>query len=42
MKIEDERFYEKAQQEVNINITAPVHLTQLLSQLPSLDTIINV
>jgi uncharacterized oxidoreductase len=42
MKIEDERFYEKAQQEVNINITAPVHLTQLLLQLPSLDTIINV
>jgi uncharacterized oxidoreductase len=42
MKIEDERFYEKAQQEVNINITAPVHLTQLLLQLPSLDTIMNV
>jgi uncharacterized oxidoreductase len=42
MKIEDERFYEKAQQEVNINITAPVHLIQLLLQLPSLDTIMNV
>ncbi|RZL15414.1 MAG: SDR family NAD(P)-dependent oxidoreductase [Pedobacter sp.] len=42
MKVEDERFYEKAQQEININITAPVHLTQLLLQLPSLDTIMNV
>lgn len=42
MRVDDDRFYEKASQEININITAPVHLTQLLLQLPSLDTIMNV
>jgi uncharacterized oxidoreductase len=42
MDVSDDQFYEKAQQEININITAPLHLTQLLLQMPSLDTIMNV
>jgi uncharacterized oxidoreductase len=42
MQVEDGDFYLKAQQEININITAPIHLTQLFLQLPALDTIMNV
>jgi uncharacterized oxidoreductase len=42
MEIEADDFYQRAQQEISINITAPIHLTQLLLQLPSLDTIMNV
>jgi uncharacterized oxidoreductase len=42
MGVEDENFYLRAQQEINVNITAPVHLTHLLLQLPSLETIMNV
>ena len=38
----DPEFYERAKQEVAINVLAPVHLTQLFLQLPSLNTIMNV
>jgi uncharacterized oxidoreductase len=42
MSIADEDFYEKADNEIAINITAPVHLTTLFLNLKSLNTIINV
>lgn len=42
MNVTDEDFYEKAGNEIDINVLAPVHLTSLFLQLPSLDTIINV
>lgn len=35
-------FYERAKAEVAINVMAPLHLTALFLQLPSLQTIINV
>jgi len=42
MSISDNNFYEKASNEVNTNILAPIHLTNLFIGLKSLDTIINV
>lgn len=42
MQITDDNFYERAQQEINTNIVAPVHLTQLFISLPALHTVINV
>ena len=42
MDTSDNRFYEKAKNEVSINVLAPLHLTSLFAQLKSLDTIINV
>lgn len=42
MKIDDEHFYQKAYQEINTNAMAPIHLTTLLLELTSLNTIINV
>ncbi|HKP33097.1 MAG TPA: SDR family NAD(P)-dependent oxidoreductase [Chitinophagaceae bacterium] len=42
MDIGDEKFFEKAKQEVEINILAPLHLTSLFSKLPSIKTIINI
>lgn len=42
MKITQDDFFKKAEKEVNINILAPLHLTQLFLQLASLKTIINV
>jgi uncharacterized oxidoreductase len=42
MDISDARFYEKAKNEISINVLAPLHLTSLFTQLKSLDTIINV
>jgi uncharacterized oxidoreductase len=42
MSAEDKDFYQKASDEIAINILAPVHLTSLFLNLPSLDTIINV
>ncbi len=42
MQITDDNFYERAQQEINSNIVAPVHLTQLFISLPALHTVINV
>lgn len=42
MNISDSDFYSKAANEINTNILAPVHLTTLLLQLTSLNTILNV
>jgi len=42
MNVADDDFYEKAKAEVAINIEAPLHLSSLFIQLPSLRTIINV
>jgi uncharacterized oxidoreductase len=42
MNVTDEDFYTKASEEIEINITAPVHLTNLFLQLKKHDTIINV
>ena len=42
MDISDADFYQRAQLEVNTNILAPVHLTQLFIGLPSITTIMNV
>jgi len=38
----DADFFTKAQQEIAINIGAPIHLASLFLQLPALDTIMNV
>lgn len=42
MNIYDNEFYQKAVNEININVIAPVHLANLFINLKSLDTIINV
>ena len=42
MKVTDDNFFERATQEVSVNILAPVHLTKLFLQLRSISTIINV
>ncbi|MGC4034690.1 MAG: SDR family NAD(P)-dependent oxidoreductase [Chitinophagaceae bacterium] len=42
MDISDDTFYEKASDEITINVTAPLHLTNLFLQLKSLTTIMNV
>jgi uncharacterized oxidoreductase len=42
MSILDNDFYEKSNDEIAINITAPIHLTKLFLNLKSLDTIMNV
>ena len=42
MDISDDRFYEKASNEISINVLAPLHLTNLFARLKSLNTIINV
>jgi uncharacterized oxidoreductase len=42
MDVSDNRFYEKAKNEISINVLAPLHLTSLFAQLKSLDTIVNV
>jgi uncharacterized oxidoreductase len=42
MSIDDKDFYTKAEQEIAINIEAPVHLANLFINLPSLHTIMNV
>jgi uncharacterized oxidoreductase len=42
MSIADENFYQRAKEEITINIEAPIHLVSLFQNLPSLDTIINV
>ena len=38
----DEDFFKRAQQEIAINIEAPLHLISLFMKLPALDTIMNV
>lgn len=42
MNIADSDFYQRANEEITTNVLAPVHLVNLFSHLPSLDTIINV
>ena len=42
MSVTDADFYERAKTELAINVEAPIHLTSLFTQLPSLKTIINV
>ncbi|MDE3236270.1 MAG: SDR family NAD(P)-dependent oxidoreductase [Bacteroidota bacterium] len=42
MHIGDEDFFEKATTEIAVNIQAPIHLSNLFINLPSLQTIINV
>ncbi len=42
MNISDSEFYQKATNEINTNVLAPIHLTTLFLNLKSLDTIINV
>ncbi len=42
MNISDNEFYEKAVNEIDTNVLAPIHLTTLFLKLKSLDTIINV
>jgi uncharacterized oxidoreductase len=42
MNVSDSNFYQKASEEININVLAPIHLANLFVNLKSLDTIINV
>lgn len=42
MTVFDEDFYKKAKEEVTTNVMAPIHLTSLFVNLPSLNAIINV
>lgn len=42
MSISDNDFYQKANEEIYINILAPIHLAKLFMNLKSLNTIINV
>lgn len=42
MNISDSDFYQRAKQEIGINVLAPVHLTALFLNLPAINTIINV
>ncbi|TSJ44110.1 SDR family NAD(P)-dependent oxidoreductase [Mucilaginibacter corticis] len=42
MNIADDNFYEKAANEITINVIAPIHLTQLFLKLKSLTTVMNV
>ncbi|RYY86272.1 MAG: SDR family NAD(P)-dependent oxidoreductase [Chitinophagaceae bacterium] len=42
MKVGDLDFYERSKLELSTNVEAPLHLTALLLQLPSLTTILNV
>jgi uncharacterized oxidoreductase len=42
MNISDNEFYKKAEEELNTNVLAPIHLTTQFINLKKLDTIINV
>jgi uncharacterized oxidoreductase len=42
MNISDDNFFQRAKEEITTNIEAPVHLTSLFQNLPSLEVIINV
>lgn len=42
MNISDADFYQKAKEEIEINITAPLHLVSLFTGLKSINTIINI
>src|ERR1051325_12093855 len=42
MTISDSNFFQKAKDEININVETPVHLCTLFSSLSSITTIVNV
>jgi uncharacterized oxidoreductase len=42
MTVSDEDFFVRAQDEISVNIEAPLHLTSLFIKLPSINTIMNV
>ncbi len=42
MKVTDDDFFQRAKEELAINVEAPLHLTSLFLNLSSLNTIINV
>ena len=42
MSVFDDDFFQRAKDEIAINIEAPLHLTSLFLDLPSLNTVINV
>lgn len=42
MSISDKNFFQRAEDEISINITAPVHLCSLFATLPSITTIMTV
>jgi uncharacterized oxidoreductase len=42
MSVDDNNFFQRAKDEININIEAPLHLTFLFLNLRSLTTVINV
>ncbi len=42
MQLNDEHFYERAKEEISINVDAPLHLISLFMNNPSITTIINV
>lgn len=42
MSVSDEKFFQRAVEEIRINIEAPVHLSHLFRQLPNLKTVLNV
>jgi uncharacterized oxidoreductase len=42
MNVADSDFYQRATDKITTNVIAPIHLTTLFVNLPSLDTIINV
>lgn len=42
INLSDNDFYQRAKVEISTNIEAPLHLTSLFIQLPSLDTVMNV
>ena len=42
MNVSDADFYQRMKQELNTNIEAPLHLTSLFLNLPSLKTVMNV
>ncbi len=42
MSVTDDDFFQKAQDEITLNIGAPLHLTSLFLKLPALTTVINV
>ena len=42
MSVTDADFFQRAKQEISINVEAPLHLTSLFLQHPALQTVINV
>jgi uncharacterized oxidoreductase len=42
MSVTDADFFQRAKEEISINIEAPVHLTSLFINLPSLNAVMNV